>query len=76
MNTNFQPLTEQQCKEINGGTNVNLNLLGLNIILGLPDLTGIVTGLGNTLVGVSTLVSGLLVNLANAVGGLLGNIKI
>lgn len=78
MNTNFQPLSGQQCKEINGGasTIITLDLSGLPVTLALPDLGAAATGVGNTLVTVSTTVSGLLNSVAGILGNLLGNIKI
>ena len=74
MNTNFQPLTDQQCKEINGGYSVIFNLLGIPVDLNLTNLNTIASSLGGTLVNVSATVSGLLVNVGNMVGNLLGNL--
>lgn len=78
MNTNFQPLTAQQCTEINGGasTIITFNLQGTPVTLALPDLGGAATGAGTTLVTVSATVSGLLNSVAGIVGNLLGNFKI
>lgn len=78
MNTNFQPLTAQQCTEINGGayTNTTLDLLGIPLTLSLPDLGGAATGVANTLITTSAAVSGLLNTVAGIVGNLLGNFKI
>lgn len=78
MNTNFQPLSEQQCKEINGGasTTITLDLLGIPVTLAIPDLGAAATGVGTTLVTVSATVSGLLNSVAGIVGNLLGSLKI
>ena len=78
MNTNFQPLSEQQCREINGGasTSITLDLLGTPVILAIPDVGAAANGVGTTLVSVSAAVSGLLNSVAGIVGNLLGSLKI
>lgn len=72
--TNFQPLTEQQSKEINGGLNVITNLLGIPVNLDLTNLNTIGNSLGSTIVNVSGTVSGLLMQLGSAVGNLLSGL--
>lgn len=72
--TNFQPLTEQQSKEINGGLNVITNLLGIPVNLDLTNLSTIGNSLGSTIVNVSGTVSGLLMQLGSAVGNLLSGL--
>lgn len=74
MNTKFQPLTDQQCKEIDGGYSVTIGLLGIPVNLDLTNLNTIASSLGGSLVNVSAAVSGLLVNVGNTVGNLLGNL--
>ncbi|NML20655.1 hypothetical protein HHL16_07205 [Pseudoflavitalea sp. G-6-1-2] len=71
MNNNFQPLSEQQCKEINGGGTIGLG--GIVVITGLTNLGVFV---GNTLVATSTTVAALAVGVARSVGSLLGNIRL
>ncbi|MBO9632723.1 MAG: hypothetical protein J7578_06360 [Chitinophagaceae bacterium] len=72
--TNFQPLTEQQCKETNGGYNVITNILGIPVNLDLTNLNTIGSSLGNTLVGVSGAVTGVLMNVSTLVANLLSGL--
>lgn len=74
MNTNFQALTEQQCQEIDGGLNVNINVLGIPVHLDITSVNNLSTSLGGSIVGVSSAVSGLLISVGNIVGNLLGNL--
>lgn len=72
--TNFQPLTEQQCQETNGGINIITNILGIPVNLDLTNINTIGSSLGTTLVGVSGTVSGMLVNIGSLVGNLLSGL--
>lgn len=71
MNNNFQPLSAQQCKEINGGETI-----GFGGIIVVTGLTSLAVTVGNTLVAASTAVAGLTVELARSIGNLLGNIRL
>lgn len=72
--TNFQPLTDQQCKETNGGINVITSILGIPVNLDLTNLNTIGSSLSTTVVGVSATVSGVLVGVGNLVGSLLSGL--
>lgn len=71
MNNNLQPLSEQQCKEINGGTSIGLG--GIVVITGLTDL-GVF--LGNTLIAATATVTGVVVGVATVINRLLTGIRL
>lgn len=74
MNTNFQTLSEQDCKEINGGYTVTIGLLGIPVNLDLTNLNTIGSSLGTTLVNATATVTGMLVNVSGMIANLLGNL--
>lgn len=72
--TNFQSLSEQQCKEINGGFNIITNILGIPVNLDLTNLGTLGNSLGSSIVNISGTVSGLLVQVGSIVGNLLSGL--